>query len=493
MGVGRRAAVPLALAGGAALAAGAAPAFPQEAGGAFEELDRAAHALLERAGPSVVRVEVERTPRLRLLGVDREERDRLEGLMRNFQPREVVVAAGFVVGEPGLVATAADPGPRPSAIRVRFPKGPVREGALVGSDPLSGVVVLRVDPVEGAAPLTLSVREASPGRLSLLLAPEERSPAAVLRLGFVTDARRPFGHYDAWLVSSVPVGPGQVGAPLLDARGEVLGMAVAAREAVRPAAAPGLPGLPGVGAVPAATDPSAERSWRLSSLLRSRGDHGERPASFSTFVPAAEMRRIVDELKSTGRVRRGMLGVRLHRPEPFIREVVAGTPAEAAGVGAGDRVLSLDGVAVDDTEVLTAYLQRRAPGTRVTLALRDPGGAERTAEATLAELPPPPEARQLFNGISVQEADSHDASAAKFAAAAVPGAARVVATSVDEGSAAWAAGIRPGDWIVEIADRPILSERDFREATTGPAALQPSVRVVVYRRGEAERRVLVLQ
>ena len=64
---------------------------------------------------------------------------------------------------------------------------------------------------------------------------------------------------------------------------------------------------------------------------------------------------------------------------------------------------------------------------------------------------------------------------------------------MDEDSAAWAAGIRPGDWIVEIEGRPLLSEKDFGEATTGPAAMAPSVKVLVYRTGDAERRLVVLK
>ena len=494
MAVLRRAVAPIALAGAAVFGAGSVAA--QDAG-VLEELDRAAQALCERTAPSVVRVEVERTPSLRLQGLDAAERARYEALLRSMRPREIVVGAGFVVEEAGLVATAADPGPAPSAIRVRFPRGLVREGVVVGTDPLSGVVLLRVDPVDGAAPLVLSNREAAPGRLSLLLAPEERGPMCELRLGFVTEGRRAFGHYDAWLVSSVTVGAGQAGAPLLDARGEVLGMAVAARERARPRQRVAVGGVPGVGGVtPVSDDPEdpESRARLLSQLLVTAGDRRERAAPFATFVPATELRRIVGELKASGRVRRGMLGVRLLRPEPVVGEVVAGTPAEAAGVGAGDRVVSLDGVPVDDTEVLTAYLQRRAPGTRVRVALRDPGGVERETEAVLAELPPAPAARQLFNGFSVQAVPSYDTSAAKFSIGApATGSVSLVANEVDEDSAAWAAGIRPGDWIVEIEGRPLLSEQDFRDTTTGPAALASSVRVLIYRAGEAERRALVLK
>ena len=220
---------------------------------------------------------------------------------------------------------------------------------------------------------------------------------------------------------------------------------------------------------------------------------GDSPSPASTFVPAEEVRRILADLRAHGRVRRGMIGVRLVPDEPVVREVLAGTPAAVAGLVPGDRVLSLDRVEVDDRETLTAWLQRRAPGTAVALVVKGSDGAERGVQATLAELPAPAPARQLFNGLSVRERESYDTAAARFAIGAVPGARWIVVASVDEGSAAARAGLLEGDWIVEVEGRPILSQGDWDAAATGPAARAEEVRLLVYRKGEAERRTLVLR
>jgi S1-C subfamily serine protease len=473
-------------AGAVLLLLAASAAAPQEAGGALETLDREARALFERLSPSVVRVEFERTPRFRVTAGSDAERERIEARLRAYGPREIVAASGFVVEEPGLVATASAGCGGATAIRVLGPAGAAREAALVGSDDLAGVALLRVAPATGEVPLRWSERAPSPATLALLLAPEERGPASVLRLGFVTVPRRAFGLYDAWLVAGVPVEPGQVGAPLLDAAGGVLGMAVTAREKSRRLfGAPG--GLPGAAPVSGEPGGGGELVRRLTEFTV------ERQAPFSTFVPSAELRRIVADLRSHGRVRRAMLGVRLLPGEPVVREVVAGTPAEARGVAVGDRVLSLDGTPVEDRETLTAFLQRRAPGTAVSLRVRGEDGTERAIDATLGELPAPPPARQLFNGISVAARASYDTAAARIPVGAVPSGSWIVVASVDEGSAAARAGLRAGDWIVEIEGRPILSQADFDAATTGPAALADSVEMLVYRAGEAERRTLVLR
>jgi S1-C subfamily serine protease len=75
----------------------------------------------------------------------------------------------------------------------------------------------------------------------------------------------------------------------------------------------------------------------------------------------------------------------------------------------------------------------------------------------------------------------------------VEGGRYVVARSVAEGSAAERAGILPGDWIVEIRRKPVLSEEAYKEAATGAAASEESVEVLVYTAGDAQRRLVVLK
>lgn len=467
-----------------ALAASGSRGFGQDPAGdasPLKELDRAAQALVERCGPSVVRVEMERRLNLRVVAGTPEEQRALEERLRAFAARESVEAAGFLVDEAGFVLTTSAAACGDSAIRVSFPKGPARAGALVGEDPITGVALVRVDPVEGVRALRLSAAEVRPGALSLLLAPRGEEPHE-LHMGFVSATRSALGGYDAWLVSSVPVAAGHAGAPLLDAGGEVMGMAVAARPALR-----FRPGAAGVAALP------GEPEQTLRRLLEG-GLSAERAAAGSTFVPAKELRRILEDLRSVGRVRRGMLGVRMLRGEPVVREVVEGLPAARAGIAEGDRILSVDGVPVESAEQVTGFVQRRAPGTGVRLRLRAMDDSERETNAVLGELPPPPpEARQLFNGIGVAEKDSYDLAAAKFQAAAVPGGLYVVVTSVDPGSAADRAGIRAGDWIAEIGGKPVLNLKEYGDAATSLPAAKEGVIVVLYRAGEEQRRRVVLQ
>lgn len=479
----RRAFVPAAA---AVLALGLSPARvrAQEAD-PLEALDRAGRALSERCSPAVVRVDAERGLRLRVVADTEEERRSMEESLRRSTARESVSAAGFLLDDEGLVLTTSAVTGGATSLRVLFPGGAEREGVVLGEDDLAGVALLRIPPVEGIRSLRFSERDARPGTLSLFLAPEgDGSPG--LRIGFVTSARRAFGLYDAWLVSSVPLEAGQAGAPLLDARGDVLGMALAPRISVTIRTVGPADGGPRTG------PEVADLGGTLGRLIE-RSRTVERGPGFSTFVPAGELKRIAADLRGLGRVRRGLLGVRMARGEPVVREVPAEHPAAKAGIGPGDRILAVDGVAVSSAEEATGFIRRRAPGSSVAIRLRSPGAPDREVTVVLGEAPVPAVRRALFNGLRVAEKETYDLSAAKFRTLEVEGGRYMVVESVAEDSAAARAGILPGDWIVEVRRRPVLSERDYVESATSGAASEESVEVMVYRAGDAERRVLVLK
>lgn len=445
----RRLRAPVLLASlGVALAA--APAFAQEVDDALSALDRATRALARRAAPAVVRVDAERILSLRVVGEPGAERTRLEDLLRRSTAREAVTASGFVVDAGDLVVTTtAVVDARSHFIRVTFAGGTVRDGHLVGTDSLAGVAVVRILPVDGVTPLSLGSATPESGALGVLLG-RALDETPTLQLGLISAVNREVGDYDAYFFAGVTLRPGDAGAPLLDPRGNVLGMSA-----------------------PVQPEESAEQALQTLDLMARYEDAAAEPVP--TFVPARELARIVVALRDTGTVKRGLAGVFMDAAEdepPLVTRVAEDLPAAKAGVQPGDTVVAVDGNPVRTVRRLVRFVQRRAPGTQVALTLRDGDGALRTVELVLAEFPQrdvaPP---AWFNGIGVTNIDQEGATALEI-------------RSIEPGSTGSVCGLRPGDRIVSVAGRPVSNEDDYTAIATLPHGEARSMPVEVLREGK---------
>jgi peroxiredoxin len=106
-------------------------------------------------------------------------------------------------------------------------------------------------------------------------------------------------------------------------------------------------------------------------------------------APAPVLGEPLEDAPKEGVSGRGWLGVEIvasptGEPGALVRSVVRGSPAESAGIEAGDRILSLDGHAVSTPEDLVILTASQAPGTRVAVALIR-NEKQRLLAATLGE------------------------------------------------------------------------------------------------------------
>ena len=117
-------------------------------------------------------------------------------------------------------------------------------------------------------------------------------------------------------------------------------------------------------------------------------------------IPADTVKTVVAQLRGRGTVTRGWLGVQIQPVTPdiadslglrnargaLVAEPQQGSPAERAGIKAGDVIVSVNGEPVDDARSLASRIASTAPGTPVKLGvIRD--GREDTITLTLRELP----------------------------------------------------------------------------------------------------------
>jgi Do/DeqQ family serine protease len=229
-----------------------------------------------------------------------------------------------------------------------------------------------------------------------------------------------------FLQTDAAINPGNSGGPLVNVRGEVVGVNTAI----------------------------VSRTGQYSGI--------------GFAVPINIAKNVADQLIEKGKVERGYLGIfmqdvdqniakhfKLKKPQGVIvTDVVKGSPAEKAGIKSGDLVLEIDGREVKNSIQLRAYVQSKKPGDKVKLkVLRD--GKEMVISVNLgsadkfASAQPSKERSQNTKdiGISVREERG-----------------KVIVQSVDPNSPAASVGIEPGDVILKINNKDIKSIEDYRRA-----------------------------
>ncbi|MDE2612459.1 MAG: PDZ domain-containing protein, partial [Burkholderiales bacterium] len=219
--------------------------------------------------------------------------------------------------------------------------------------------------------------------------------------------------------------------------------------------------------------------------------------SFS--IPIDEAIRVADQLRTSGRVIRGRIGVTISAVTKDVAESIGlgqprgalvqgvekDSPAEKAGVEAGDIIVKVDGKAVDKSSDLPRMIGNVKPGTRATLQLFR-RGATKDLTVTVAELEsdrparagggepgsPAPAARSVL-GLTVSNLGDDAKKELR-----VRGGVRVDAV---DGAAA-RAGLREGDVILSLDNQEITDVRQFTAIAT-KAEKAKAVSVLV-RRGE---------
>jgi serine protease Do len=217
----------------------------------------------------------------------------------------------------------------------------------------------------------------------------------------------------------------------------------------------------------------------------------------------------VKQLKATGKVSRGMIGVQLQALDAesakglglpdargaLINDVTPGSAGEKAGLRIGDVVRSVDGTQIRQSSDLPPIIGAMTPGTRVTLGiLRD--GKPKEVEVTLEELDPsllPGASQQPLPrgaqgpgaksanplGLVGQDLDADDRRVAGLKSGEGVGIARV------DGIAAREAGLQPGDIVLRVGSETVGSVSALDRALAG---IKPGQTVMLLvRRGNQTR------
>lgn len=220
-------------------------------------------------------------------------------------------------------------------------------------------------------------------------------------------------------------------------------------------------------------------------------------------VPAATTLEVIEQLKKSGTVSRGWLGVRIQSISEdmaaslglseahgaLISDVTEDGPAEKSGVKPGDAVLFVNGEKIADSRDLArkiaAYTPNSTVDVKVRRANRDvtikvklgtfPTGNQAKAAPAPAEKAKPTALKDLGLGL----------------VAATDGKTGVVVESVDQDSDAAEKGLRVGDLILEVNSQKVARPADVDKAVQAAKKLGRKAVLVTIKRGENRRFVAV--
>ncbi|TIM76641.1 MAG: Do family serine endopeptidase [Mesorhizobium sp.] len=357
------------------------------------------------------------------------------------QVREAL-GSGFVISPEGYIVTNNHVVADASEIHVVFSDKENLPAQPVGRDPATDLAVLKIEPRPNMTTTAWGDSDAvQPGAWTIAIG----SPfglGGTVTVGVLSARSRDInaGPYDDFLQTDASINRGNSGGPLFNARGEVIGVNTAI---VSPTG-----GSIGIGFA----------------------------------VPSRTARNVVDQLIRTGRIERGYIGVRLQEITPSIAEalgiqgskgalvasVEAGSPAEQAGIQAGDVITRFNGKDIQSVHDLTLAAASQKPGTRTTLT-RNRGGSQQEIALTIGQRD---DEEQQQTG-AVPRSDTADARLG-LSLSPIPDEARqqlglqpdttgVFVQEVAPNSLAAENGFQPGDVIVSANNQDVTQPSDIEE------------------------------
>jgi serine protease Do len=340
------------------------------------------------------------------------------------------VGSGFIISRDGYILTNNHVVEDAERIKVKLASGEEHEAKVIGRDPKTDLALIRIDGAENLHPLSLGNSEDLKVGSWVVAVGSPFGLEQTVTQGIVSGKGRVIGSgpYDDFIQTDASINPGNSGGPLVNMKGEVVGI----NTAINPAGQ-------GIGFA----------------------------------IPIDMAKTIVPQLEEKGSVTRGWLGIGIQEITPaleksfglkdkegvLVSDVYRGTPADKAGIKRGDVIVQYDGKAVTDPNHLSRMVASTSVGRMVDIKLlRDGNVMERTVK--VGEMEDKTELAQLPShkslGITVQELTPEIAGNL-----GLKQESGVVITSVEPGSSAAEADLRTGDVIEEVNRRPVKNVQDF--------------------------------
>ncbi len=347
--------------------------------------------------------------------------------------------SGFFISADGYLVTNNHVASDAVSLEVVMDDGKTYTAKVIGTDPRTDLALLKVDGRSDFPYVKFSHTTAQIGDWVVAMG-NPFGLGGTVTAGIVSARGRDIGEgpYDDFLQIDAPVNKGNSGGPTFDQDGNVVGVNTAIYS-------------PSGGSVGIAFD-----------------------------IPATTAEHVIAELKEHGHVTRGWLGVQIQGLTPELADSLGlkrttgalvatpqdGSPAEKAGIKAGDLITEVNGLEVKDARDLAKKVADIIPGSEAKITLnRD--GQDKTITVKIGELPDKPiqhaslqpdTSKTGLTDLGIRVAPASEISADDSKGLAVVG--------VEPGGKAAEAGLAEGDIILKIGDETVNRAEDLRRALT---------------------------
>jgi len=350
-------------------------------------------------------------------------------------PRRAGQGSGFFISADGYAVTNNHVVDKADEVEVMTDDGKTYNAKVIGTDPRTDLALIKVD--GGNFPYAKLADKAPRIGDWVLAVGNPFGLGGTVTAGIVSARGRDIGAgpYDDFLQIDAPVNKGNSGGPTFDVDGNVVGV-------------------------------------NTAIFSPSGGSVG-----IAFAIPASTVESVVGQLKDKGSVTRGWIGVQIQPVSKdiadslglkttdgaLVAEPQPGSPADKAGIKAGDVITAVNGEKIQNARELARRISSMAPGNSVKLSVLQKG-SEKTVTLTLGELP-----REARAGAPERESPASDGARLGLQlapASSVAGGSKegVVVTNVDPDGPAAERGFKPGDVILEVGGKAVSTPADVRNA-----------------------------
>jgi len=361
--------------------------------------------------------------------------------------RERSLGSGVIVNASGYILTNNHVVEGSTDVKVSLSDDREMSGQIIGTDPGTDIAVLKINADHLSTLPFADSSKVAVGDIALALG-NPFGLGRTVTMGIVSATGRGglgIEDYEDFIQTDASINPGNSGGPLVNVRGEMIGV-------------------------------------NTAILSPSGGNLG-----IGFAVPSNMVRSVMDQIVRTGKVTRGYMGISIQditsqlsqamnigqTRGALVGDVAPDGPAARSGLAPGDVLVEANGKPIEDSRTLRLMVSAMEPGSKLDLrVLRN--GESRNVTLTLAELPtdqaaalaPPPsrekpsaaEAGPGRLGVAVTEVTPDIARQLQLPAT-LKG---IVIADVEQGSIADEAGLQPGDVIVEVNRKPVNTVPEFQ-------------------------------